>query len=211
MADIVLMLRCVHGDSLHTNEFGVVRKLYAEDIKPWCLMAREKKWFPQSMTIEYEDSFQSRHEFVKIAATYQRGWLPVEVTVSVPPDFFLHMRNLHNEFRASMCTWKAGKNNRGRYRACWSCPHPVTWNCQMFRQMWRTLQIWWVLGYVQASKTAVKPQKNNSFSFNYNKDLNINDACLRSHLKNYIHCTTVRWRRVSAYLTGSSTENGPSM
>ena len=35
MADIVLMLRCVHGDSLHTYEqFGVDRKLYVEDIKP---------------------------------------------------------------------------------------------------------------------------------------------------------------------------------
>ena len=35
MADLVLMLRCVQGDSLYTYEkFGVDRKLYVEVIKP---------------------------------------------------------------------------------------------------------------------------------------------------------------------------------
>ena len=82
------------------------------------------------------------------------------------PDFFvrLHMMNLRNKFHASMCTWMAGKNNRGRYRACRSRPRPMTWNYQIIHRMWRIFQIWWVLGYVQASKTAVKPQKNNSLN-----------------------------------------------
>ena len=63
--------------------------------------------------------------------------------------------------------WGAGKNNRGRYRAC--RPRPMTLNYQIFRWMWCIFQIWWVLGYVQASKTEVIPQKN-SVSFNYNRD-----------------------------------------
>ena len=54
MADLVLMLRCVHGDNLYTYEqFGVDRKLYVE--VAWrCLTAREKKWFPQSHPLEYD-------------------------------------------------------------------------------------------------------------------------------------------------------------
>ena len=81
------------------------------------------------------------------------------------------MTNLCNEFCSSMHMWKAGKNNRGHYRACRSRPCPITLNYQIFHWMWRKFHIWWVLGYVQASKTAVKPQKDNYFSFNYNRDL----------------------------------------
>ena len=71
----------------------------------------------------------------------------------------LLMINLRNEFCSSMCMHKAGKNNRGRYRACRSCLSPMTLNYQIFCQMWCIFQIWWVLGYDPASKTAVKMRR----------------------------------------------------
>ena len=202
MADLVLMLRRIRGDTVDMYmHFGVDGKLYVEVIKTWCFMAKEKNgfhrhahqtWRSRKISITFhlqgmkmilsecedcgvwalgQDSFQSRHEFGKNAATHQNGRLPVGVMVLAPPDFFVRllMMNLRNEFHSSLRMWKAGKNNRGRYRACRSRPRSITLSHQIFHWMWRIFQIWWVLGYVQSSKTAVKPQKNNSFSFSYNK------------------------------------------
>ena len=55
MADLVLMLRLIQGDSLYTYEqFGVDRKLYVEvKVKALMLDGEGKKWFPLSRPLKY--------------------------------------------------------------------------------------------------------------------------------------------------------------
>ena len=156
-----------------------------------------KKWFPPPRPLEsqlkgFNIFCSSRHEddngvnvktvvfklSDKIVSKVGMNWgkMPPHVKMAYfllewqyrSHDFFVRLRN---EFRSSVRMWKAGKNIRGRYRACRSRPRPVTLNYNIFRQMWHKSQIWWVLGYGQASKIAVKAQKNNSFSSTYNRDL----------------------------------------
>ena len=78
---------------------------------------------------------------------------------------------LRNEFCSIMCMWKAGKNNRGTAEPAGhdytqsQCRIAIFAECDVYSKFGE------FLGMSRPLKLQSNLEKNNSFSFNYNRDL----------------------------------------